>query len=427
MKESAMLQDSFGPKRLACVVFVLLTAGTSVNAAAAKEGETRVLLRDFESLNDSEATTAAFEMTVLSQLQGRDGYSAYTFESVRESLKGGCESDCLAEVVEKMNPSYLLYGSVGMVSGDRVVSLTLIDVDTMRPVGGASATFGSDPDVLGAVPALLGQTFNWPDAPRLQSQTFSLPSEGQMSFALMNLAALGLDEEEVKNMTQVLSSSLKQIEGARVITQEDIRAMLELEASRQVLGCTDTSCVAEIGAALGVDRMVTGSVGLMGERYVVSLRLINPREGTVEARVTESFAGDPSQLIPAVRYGGKQLLGAIGDTPGALAVSANEESAAVFVNDEERGEIPMQALGDLEPGRYSLRLAKSGYYDWRSDVFVEPGGVTPVWAEMSERPPRFYETWWFWTAVGVVAVGAGTFYVVNASALPDTDLGNVSF
>ncbi len=424
-----MQQDSIGRKRIACSVFVLFAMAFVPDLASAEEEskEIRILLRDFESLSGTEATLAAFEMTVLSQLQGREGYSAYTFKTVRESLKAGCESDCLAEAVDKMSPNYLLYGSVGLVSGDRVVSLTLIDIETMRPIGGASGTFGTDPEILAATPALLGQTFGWPDAPRLETQTFSLPTEGQMSFALMDLSALGLEEDQVKNMTQVLSSSLKQIEGARIVTQEDIRAMLELEASKQVLGCSDTSCVAEIGAALGVDRMITGSVGLMGDRYVVSLRLINPREGTVDARVTESFAGDPSQLIPAVRYGGKQLLGALGDARGSIAVSANEESAAVFVNDEERGEVPMQALGDLEPGRYSLRLAKSGYYDWRSDVFVEPGGVTPVWAEMSERPPRFYETWWFWTAVGVVAVGAGTFYVVNATALPNSDLGNVSF
>ncbi|MEO0812743.1 MAG: PEGA domain-containing protein, partial [Myxococcota bacterium] len=125
--------------------------------------------------------------------------------------------------------------------------------------------------------------------------------------------------------------------------------------------------------------------------------------------------------------GGKRLLGAIGKTQGALAISSNETSADLFLNEEEAGELPMQALGELAPGRYSLRVAKSGYYDWRSDVFVEPGAATPVWVELSEKPPEWYETWWFWTAVGVVAVGAGTFYVVNATSLPDTDLGNVSF
>ncbi|MEM6733759.1 MAG: PEGA domain-containing protein, partial [Myxococcota bacterium] len=130
-------------------------------------------------------------------------------------------------------------------------------------------------------------------------------------------------------------------------------------------------------------------------------------------------------LLPAIRYSGKKLLGAVGENSGTLAVVSNEAQAALYVNDSEFGELPMQAVDDITPGRHSLRVSKSGYFDWRSDVFVEPGAATPIWVELQERPPKWYETWWFWTAVGVVAVGAGTFYIVNERSLQDTDLGNI--
>ncbi|MEO1171777.1 MAG: PEGA domain-containing protein, partial [Myxococcota bacterium] len=317
--------------------------------------------------------------------------------------------------------------SVGVVGGERVASVTLLDGEIARPVGGASATFGSDEEMLGAAGALAGQTFGWEDAPQFVQASFSFPENETLKLAVMDMTGLGLDEETSKNLTTVLTGSLKQIQGADVVSQEDIRSMLELEATRQSLGCTEMSCIAEVGGALGVDRMISGSVGLMGDRYVVSLRLINPRESKVEARVTESFVGDESQLLPAVRFSGKRLLGALGQQEGSLAVSTDTSNASLFINEAETGELPMEALSGLEPGRYALRVAKNGYFDWRSDVFIEPGAATPVWVEMTERPDEWYETWWFWSAVGVVAVGAATVIILDQTAITSSDAGNAPF
>lgn len=414
------------------VIFSFITA--PLTAGAQETEPVRVLVRDFEGLGAGDALVKSLHERVVGALGSRQGYRVSTDDDIRKLIAAQAKEDpkcvsdaCLSSAVEATLAQYLITGSVGVVGGDRVASLTLIDAERFRPVGGASATFGSDEELLAAAGALIGHTFDWEDAPTLDTASFSLPEDGTLKIALMDLQGLGLTPESAKSLTQVLGGSLKQVKGADVITQEDIKSMLQLEAQKQVLGCDDMSCMAEIGGALGVDRMITGSVGLMENRYVVSLRLIDPRAGKVEARVTESFVGVEEQLLPAVRYGGKRLLGALGDTGGSLAVSSNETSAALYLNDQEAGELPMQALDGLTPGRYSLRVAKGGYYDWRSDVFVEPGAATPVWAELSEKPPKWYETWWFWTAVGVVAVGAGTFYVVNATSLPDTDLGNVSF
>jgi len=43
--------------------------------------------------------------------------------------------------------------------------------------------------------------------------------------------------------------------------------MLGFEQKKQLSGCTDTSCMVAIGGALGVDKIVTGTVGKLGESY----------------------------------------------------------------------------------------------------------------------------------------------------------------
>ena len=73
-------------------------------------------------------------------------------------------------------------------------------------------------------------------------------------------------------------------------------------------------------------------------------------------------------------------------------------------------------MGELTPGRHGVRITKEGFFDWRSDVFVEPGNTTPLWANLEEVPPEWWETWWFWSIVGGVAVGAATVVYVGSQA-----------
>ena len=43
--------------------------------------------------------------------------------------------------------------------------------------------------------------------------------------------------------------------------------------------CTsDTSCLVEIGGALGVDYLVSGSVGKLGDAFVIILKLMDVHE-----------------------------------------------------------------------------------------------------------------------------------------------------
>jgi len=66
----------------------------------------------------------------------------------------------------------------------------------------------------------------------------------------------------------------------------DIRAMLGLERERQLLGCSDGSCLAEIGGALGVTYLVSTEGTQVGSTWVVTMALIEVGKSKVVKRVT---------------------------------------------------------------------------------------------------------------------------------------------
>jgi len=82
---------------------------------------------------------------------------------------------------------------------------------------------------------------------------------------------------------QILSEAIvaevrKRQPRASVISAEEIRSMVQVEGAKQQLGCRtdkDLACLAEIGGALGVERVVIGSLGRLGKTYVYSLKLVD--------------------------------------------------------------------------------------------------------------------------------------------------------
>jgi hypothetical protein len=119
--------------------------------------------------------------------------------------------------------------------------------------------------------------------------------------AVLDIQGTGIDEGLLPTLTEILSVEINELGLHKVIAGRDIQSMLGFEQQKDVLGCTDASCLAEIGGALGVDRIVASHVGKVGSTYVVNIKLINIRLSDTEARVYETVKGEADALIETIR------------------------------------------------------------------------------------------------------------------------------
>ncbi len=346
-----------------------------------------------------------------------------------ELVMTGCGDDaCIAEVSKAANSRFVLAGSLGRVGDDVLLSLTLFDSKISGAAGKSSRSVASLAAVQEAVPDVLAEVFGWSGA-MADKPRYVLPQGRGISFAVFDIKPLGIEDDVAQNLTQVLAAQIKQIEGTKVISRDDIVSMLELQADQMRFDCIDdTSCLAEIGGALGVEKLVVGHAGKLGQDFVVSLRLIDVDTVSVDNRVTESFTGLKSQLLRAIGHAGRRLLGVEAPDVGVLALTGSQPAAVVALDNETIGALPMHPVERLLPGRHTVRITKDGFFDWRSDFYVEPGGVTPLWVDLEAIPPAWYERWWVWaTAAGVIVTTVATVVGVvywQETRLPDSDLGN---
>lgn len=99
-------------------------------------------------------------------------------------------------------------------------------------------------------------------------------------------AQTGVKPELGEVITEQLAAAIQK-RRYTVMSPEDLTARLGFERQRQLLGCTDATCLVEVGQALGVDRLVSGSIAMVGKSVVISLVLINNKSGAVEYRYSE--------------------------------------------------------------------------------------------------------------------------------------------
>jgi TolB-like protein len=88
----------------------------------------------------------------------------------------------------------------------------------------------------------------------------------------------GVSESTADAVTDSVAGELRRIPGLQVLTRKEVTAVLSLDRQKQLLGCQSDSCLAELGGALDVERLITGNVAKLGQSWILHLQLVDARK-----------------------------------------------------------------------------------------------------------------------------------------------------
>jgi hypothetical protein len=132
--------------------------------------------------------------------------------------------------------------------------------------------------------------------------------------AVLDLKTTGTFEPKlVLGLSNLIASEAAR-HPVRVISGADLTSLLGLERQKQLLGCSESSCMAEIGGALGVDYLLVTDVSKVGEVWLFTANLLDVRKARAVARVTERTQ-DQSRLVDLARAGVERALEPIAAGP----------------------------------------------------------------------------------------------------------------
>ncbi len=92
--------------------------------------------------------------------------------------------------------------------------------------------------------------------------------------------------------------------------------------------------------------------------------------------------------------------------PATLHVTSNLADAVVRVDDSDVGNTPAEITRNA--GKYRVSVRRAGYVTYESEVTARAGERIEINAPMREEKRALTQRWWFWTAAGVLVVGAAT-------------------
>ncbi len=131
----------------------------------------------------------------------------------------------------------------------------------------------------------------------LASTTLKLASPGLA-------AGEGVSEKTVAAVSDAVNAEVRRHAGVTLVSQDEIKSALSLEEQKMMAGCSSTQCVAEVGGALGVDNMLTGSIGKVGESWLVFLKVIDVKKVTTlrqaDRRIRKGGLDDVLDAIPGL-------------------------------------------------------------------------------------------------------------------------------
>lgn len=127
-------------------------------------------------------------------------------------------------------------------------------------------------------------------------------------------------------ITDVIVTEVSGTRRYEVVSSSDITNLLGLEKQKQLLQCgEESSCLAELGGALGVDYLLTGTVGLLGSRLRISMSVQNVKRARVVARQARFCDANEDALVRATEETVRALLS---DVDATLASQRAVESVA---------------------------------------------------------------------------------------------------
>jgi len=146
-------------------------------------------------------------------------------------------------------------------------------------------------------------------APSMSTDSIQAPHH-QSTAAVLPLSAQGVDSTTVSVLTDALANELYKSGTMQVMERSQMSTILKEQGFQQSGFCDQSECALQMGKLLGIEQIVVGSVGKIGNTYTVSLRLVSVHTGEILASSTKIQRGLIDDLLSqTIPLATKELIG----------------------------------------------------------------------------------------------------------------------
>ena len=120
---------------------------------------------------------------------------------------------------------------------------------------------------------------------------FSLVSaqDFRQTVAVIDFDASGISQLEATSLTNRFRTAVGDVGMMRLVERGMMEEVLTEQGFQQT-GCTSEECAVEVGQLLGVQNMIGGSIGRVGETFSIDVRMISVQSGVSLVTKQQTYA-----------------------------------------------------------------------------------------------------------------------------------------
>ena len=213
----------------------------------------------------------------------------------------------------------------------------------------------------------------------------SVNAQNKQTVAVMDLAVVGIDANISLVLSNLVRQELIKSERYNVVDRNNMESILKEQDFQLSDACNTSECVVEVGKVLGVEKMIFGTIGALGKKFLIDLQLIDVKSGRLEKAENTSHVGTLEDLDGPIRNISRSLAGistAKSDEPlYKIYITSEPAGASVHIDDIEKGSTPLTiSLTRNDPVKVSLKA--QSYQNWFQEVQVRKDETVIVNAKL---------------------------------------------
>lgn len=146
-------------------------------------------------------------------------------------------------------------------------------------------------------------------------------SDGPLRLAIQPLTPRSASRDDAEMVADVLAAKLMESGKFRVMERSEMSRILSEQGFQKSGACEGRKCAVEVGRILGIEQMVVGAFGRLGESWVLTVRKVDVETGEVVGQSIRQFEGALKDVPEGL------VAGVAGDLAG--------EEVAPFVKSDE--------------------------------------------------------------------------------------------
>ena len=175
----------------------------------------------------------------------------------------------------------------------------------------------------------------WAQTNQLTPETAAQLAAGKETVAILDFEGRGISQMEAQTLTDRLMSEMVNTNAVIMVERNQMEEIMQ-EQGFQQSGCTTSECAAEVGALLGVQNMVSGSFGKLGNSYTIDAKLFSVSTGGTIRSVSKTYKGEVDGLLTIIEIVAWELVGLTPPADKLAKVAAADPTQAAEVKKERK-------------------------------------------------------------------------------------------